>query len=104
MDKRGLLGQRIRTLRRAKNLSQEFLAGRIGTNPKYLSRIELGKENPSYEFLLKIAKSLDIHPSKLFPDRDGTPQALRKEIERIIANAKDEDLPRILSMLEILLP
>lgn len=58
-----ILGQRIRELRVRQGLSQDKLALMIGSSSKggaYISRMELGKCNPSIKVLSRIAKALDV--------------------------------------------
>ena len=61
-----LLGQRIRELRKGKNLSQDLLSEKIGIDPKHLSRIELGKSFPYMETLEAIASALEVEIKDLF--------------------------------------
>ena len=44
--------------RRNRGLTQEALAGRIGTKQSVISRLEIGKANPSVAFLKKLALAL----------------------------------------------
>ena len=46
-----LLGARIREVRKGAKLSQEQLAEKVDVDPRYISRIELGKCFPSLETL-----------------------------------------------------
>ena len=55
-----LLGGRIRQLRTAKNWTQEDLAGECGLDRSYVSGLEVGRRNPTYLNLLKIAKTLGM--------------------------------------------
>jgi len=57
-DRRKLLGVRIRELRVERRLSQERLAEMMGANVTYVSSVERGKENPTLDFLLKVADAL----------------------------------------------
>jgi transcriptional regulator with XRE-family HTH domain len=59
------LGQRIRDLRTDKNWTQEDLAGECGLDRSYVSGLEVGRRNPTYLNLLRIAKTLDIPLVKL---------------------------------------
>lgn len=59
------LGKRIRTLRKAKALSQEKLAENAGISNNYLSNIENNYSIPSLETLLKICSALDTTPNEL---------------------------------------
>lgn len=53
-------------LRNKKKLSQGQLAKKIGTTQSALSRFEMGRVNPSLEFLKKIAEALDVRLSVRF--------------------------------------
>lgn len=55
MDDRVLLGRRIKELRKARGLSQEALAEKMDGHPKYLGSVERGEQNPTIEFLMKLA-------------------------------------------------
>lgn len=52
------LGQRIRELRDAADLSLRECAARLGISPAFLSDIELGRRHPSDRVLADIAKLL----------------------------------------------
>ncbi len=52
------LGERIRQLRTAKDWTQEDLAGECGLDRSYVSGLEVGRRNPTYLNLLRIAKTL----------------------------------------------
>lgn len=54
------LGERIRELRTAKKWTQEDLAGECGLDRSYVSGLEVGRRNPTYLNLLRIAKTLGI--------------------------------------------
>lgn len=61
-----LLGMRIREVRKARHLSQERLAEKVGVEPKQISRIEGGKSAPSLDTLEAIAKHLQVEMKDLF--------------------------------------
>jgi len=52
------LGEKLKRIRRAKELSQENVAYAIGSHISVISRIESGKVNPSTEILGAIRKFL----------------------------------------------
>lgn len=54
------LGNRIRTIRKAKGISQENLAELAGLHPTYISNIERGKVNASIYSYYSVASALDI--------------------------------------------
>jgi XRE family transcriptional regulator, regulator of sulfur utilization len=104
MDERKLLGQRVKHLRRIRGQTQEQLAERIDINPKYLSSIERGAENPTLDLLIRLAKGLQVDLYELFQFEEGAPPAqLRRKMERLIADVTGDDLPRVVRMLEALI-
>lgn len=54
------LGEHIRQLRTAKDWTQEDLAGECGLDRSYISGLEVGRRNPTYLNLLRIAKTFGI--------------------------------------------
>ncbi len=65
-DVKKLIGNRIKTLRRARGMSQEELAETISMNTKYLSSIERGKANPTLDTFMKMADALKVGIPELF--------------------------------------
>lgn len=61
-----LLGGRIRELRKGLKMSQEQLSEKVDVDPRYVSRIELGKCFPSLETLENIARALQVEMRELF--------------------------------------
>ena len=55
---RRLLGETIRARRKKARFSQEKLAERAELSTVFISRVERGKESPSVDSLVKIAKAL----------------------------------------------
>ena len=62
------LGERIRELRLRRELSQAQLAKRTSLVSDTVSRLELGRFNPSFETLTQIAEGLDVPFVSLFTD------------------------------------
>ncbi len=54
------LGQRVRRLRLAKDWTQEELAAECELDRSYVSGLEMGRRNPTYLNLLRIAKTLGM--------------------------------------------
>ena len=52
------LGERIREIRKAKNMTQAELAHAIGKDQQSIQRLEAGKINPSYIYLREVATGL----------------------------------------------
>ena len=60
-----ILGKRIKSLRENKNITQVDLASIINKDQQSLQRLEKGKVNPGYEYLLDIAEGLSMSISEL---------------------------------------
>jgi transcriptional regulator with XRE-family HTH domain len=60
------LGQRIASLRRAQDLTQEELAEAIGCSVEFISLVERGVNAPSVAGLEKFAKVLKVEVRELF--------------------------------------
>ena len=65
---RRLLGEAIRARRKKKRLSQERLAEKADLSTVFISRVERGKESPSVDSLVKIARALGVRPRELVRD------------------------------------
>jgi len=59
------LGEKIRKLRKSKNLTQVELAERLGTKHPQLVRVEKGEANSTINMLRKIAEELGVSVSDL---------------------------------------
>ena len=105
------VGQRIREIRRERNLTQRELANRVGLNFTYLSRVENDRldagQTPREETIQKIALALDTDLDELLLLAGRIPDAYRNRIlakpsmfRRILA-LSDDDLERLLDEAEI---
>lgn len=61
------LGNKIRELRKMKNLSQEAFADEIGLDRTYVGGIERGERNIASLNLIRIAVTLNVEIGELFP-------------------------------------
>jgi len=66
MDLKQMIGARIKEIRTKKGITQEQLSERMEINPKYLSSIERGKENPTLSTLIRLSESLGVDLSEIF--------------------------------------
>ena len=105
MDERKRLGRRLQRLRRLRGLTQEQLAERIDINPKYLSSVERGEENPTLDLFLRLAEGLQVELPALFQyAQEGESRArLRQHVERLVADLSEEELRRVVRVLEALI-
>jgi transcriptional regulator with XRE-family HTH domain len=60
------IGEKIKTVREAKNLSQKEISNMVLMDQSQYSKIENGKTDPTTNTLEKIAKALGIELSELF--------------------------------------
>ncbi|OWL84034.1 helix-turn-helix domain-containing protein [Halopseudomonas aestusnigri] len=61
------LGARIRTQRKARQISQDALALICNIDRSYMGRIERGEVSMTVEKLYRIASALDCEPALLLP-------------------------------------
>ncbi len=98
------IGQRIRSYRTERHLSQEKLAEMSGCHPTYIGQLERGEKNATIESIDKIASALGITLSRLFEmaEEHGDSPALR--CYKLISqkpSEKQEQLYRILSEIDM---
>lgn len=90
MDFKKSFGEKLKRLRKNKNLTQEQLAEMIDIDPRNLSRIEVGSSFVKAETLEKILKALDVTTEQLFAnDHIREPEELLKDINKYLNIAKN---------------
>ena len=104
------IGQRIREIRKERNLTQRELADKVGLNFTYLSRVENDRldaeQTPREDTLQKIAQALDSDVDELLLLARRIPDSFRSRILakpgmfRRILNLDDDDLERMLDEVE----
>ncbi|NJK31352.1 MAG: helix-turn-helix domain-containing protein [Deltaproteobacteria bacterium] len=65
-DARASFGQHVKSLRRARGLTQAMLGRRCGLSGDTIRRIEAGGISPTLDTILKLANGLELLPSTLF--------------------------------------
>ncbi len=68
MDIRHVLGNNIKALRKATNMSQEELAARMDVDQAYISRLEAGELNPTLMTIWDAAQALSTTAATLLDD------------------------------------
>ena len=58
-------GKRMKQARKAKHITSEVLARRLGLNPSYIRQLECGRKTPSLDAMIAICNEIDVSP-KLF--------------------------------------
>jgi transcriptional regulator with XRE-family HTH domain len=61
------LGRRIQKVRKAKGLTQEQVADKIGTSTPWIGSIETGRALPNLQMLQKLARALQVKVKDLIP-------------------------------------
>ncbi len=69
-----IIGDRLRTLREEKKLSQGDIEKRTGLLRCYISRVENGHTVPAIETLEKMARALEVPLYQLFYDGEEPPE------------------------------
>jgi transcriptional regulator with XRE-family HTH domain len=70
-------GNRVRMLRRSRDVTQAQLAEAIERSTEFVSRIERGIASPSFPTVAAIAEALAVEPKDLF-DFSALPASTRK--------------------------
>lgn len=68
MDILEIVGERIRSVRTAKKLSQQTLAEKAGISYKHIGEVERGQVNVSLETLHKMAEAMEVEVCTLLLD------------------------------------
>jgi len=85
------IGQRIRKIRKANNLSQEQLAEAVGISATHMSHIETGNTKLSLQVLVTIASTLSVQTDELLFD---TPVINKSTIKKEICDLLDSSSTR----------
>lgn len=64
------LGKAIKKIRKKKGYTQSELSALLDKDQQSIQRVEVGRINPSYLYLLEIAEGLDIKLSSLLKSID----------------------------------
>jgi transcriptional regulator with XRE-family HTH domain len=78
-----MIGDRIREIREAKNLSQGDIEKRTGLLRCYVSRVENGHTVPAVETLEKFARALEVPIYHLIYDGDHSAEAHLQRTARV---------------------
>jgi transcriptional regulator with XRE-family HTH domain len=93
-----LIGERIKSIRRARGLTQEEVAEKAGIKSSYVTGIETGKRNSSLKTVAKLLNALNVEPSELFNFSEIESDALREKkstVELIKALLLSRDIREI---------
>jgi len=97
------LGEKIKLLRKSKQISQEELAAMLKINRNYLSRIETGKSEPNATVLKNIAKLFNIDLNSLLDIKNNNEND--GKIKYVVENCKylnNQDLDFIVRIMTVM--
>ena len=66
------VGNKIKTTRKRKGISQTKIADECGVDKSNISRLETGLGNPTIITILKVANALSVPIGKLLDDKEAT--------------------------------
>jgi transcriptional regulator with XRE-family HTH domain len=102
-------GERLRELRKAKNLSQRTLGNQVGVSFTYISKVENEKldfgDYPSEELICKLARALDVDEDEMLILAEKIPGQIRRrvferpEVFRALARCDDKTLDKVLAQI-----
>ena len=95
------IGQRIRKVRKARGLSQEELAEKIGISVTHMSHIETGNTKLSLPVFVELADTLEVRTDDLLSD--NSPTARSVSIDAIIRTL-DTCTTQQITIIEDILP
>lgn len=90
------IGQKVRRYRKAKGLSQEELAERIGISVTHMSHIETGNTKLSLPVLVDLANELEVQTDELLKDSPTSKSTFKNELESILDSCSQKETRIIL--------
>lgn len=92
-----LFGKQLANVRRAKRIKQHELEDRIGRGTQYVSHLETGRSNPSFDNVFEIAEALDTSASDLFfvEGVDDRREILERRIRELLSGCDEKQLRKI---------
>lgn len=96
-------GQRVRELRRRRNLTLERLGERAGLSDKFCQSVETGRQAPTVDAIEKLARGLGVEPAELFVADERSVKDLRARARELIGEASDSEIAKIVRLLEAVL-
>lgn len=98
------IGENIREIRKAKNLTLEVLSGLSGISESFLGMVERGVSSISLETLIALCDALDITPDNIvLKGREVAPRPMDKRdtLFALLKNAPDDELDFLISYIKL---
>ncbi len=98
------LGKRIKTARKAKKLTQEYLAEKIGLTDRYISNIECSASKLSLDTLVDICNVLEVTADYVLLDSVyASKEMMMDEIAQKLKKCSDKNIRLISSIITTIL-
>lgn len=97
------IGRRIKTVRIEKQLTQEYIANRVGVNVSHISNIENGKTKVSLTSLVLICNALEITVDYILENEYSSPTTtIETEIMNTLSHMTKEEKEQLLRIAKVL--
>jgi transcriptional regulator with XRE-family HTH domain len=96
-------GKHVRSLRRARGVTQDVLAQRSGLSADTIRRVEHGAFSASIDTLRKLCGGLGVAPSTLFESFELGHTDERRELFDLLSSRNNEELLLIARVVRVLL-
>ena len=99
------IGQKLQQLRKAKNITQDYIATALNVTVAYISNVENNKVKLNLRVITYYAKLLGVSVDYLlFTDKDGSTEtsSLDTEIMKLLSNYSDEEKEKLIKVLKVL--
>lgn len=98
-----LFGVRIRRLREANGWTQEYFAERIDISSNYLSSIERGRENPTFNMAVRLSLGLGVEMRELFDfGHEANVTQLRNALKKFATQLDEKNLRLVVKVVRAL--
>jgi transcriptional regulator with XRE-family HTH domain len=108
------LGSRIKSLRKAQNLTQQKLAEKVEVSRIYVQALESNRRLPSMKLLMRLAPALNVEVADLLMDLSSPDKPGRVQLESMLEDGEleiwyrskklsDQDLRRVYRIVEAVL-
>jgi transcriptional regulator with XRE-family HTH domain len=91
---REIFGDRLKSTRKGKGLTQEQLARATGIDYKHLGAIERGVKAPSFELVQKLSRELGVEAYKLFLPQ-GHAGDIEEDLRAVLTESTREQRARM---------
>ena len=103
------VGEKVKMLREAQNMTQEELARAVGYKTRSsITKIETGEADPTQKKLMKLAAALGVSPAELLGDSESEGDPPKTREAKIVSHGLDNMPPdareRALGMFRLAFP